>query len=404
MKPDALVAALAAAWHSIVALAGDRRDAFEDKLLRALRALEQKPADTQASARVLAVLNEVPGAYQLLVNQLAGRLPAPTKGAAVAVPAAAVRRCVRVPVYYATDRARAGDTYSSARGSLDFGRVDVSVPDDRKMGELPKPRWWRLEFRPDPEKHVILLGVTPLSRDAWKQEAQSTEALIFVHGYNVGFEDAALRAAQFAVDLNFKGSAMLYSWPSEGKTLCYTVDEGNAIWTVDDFEEFLRLVLTEVGFSRVHLVAHSMGNRVVTEGLRRLDPSTLPAGSAELVETVFAAPDVDAETFRKFAAKFHRRPRRMTLYASSHDKALALSQSLHKYPRAGDAGDGLVIAEGLDTIDASAVDTSFLGHSYVGDNRSILSDIFYLVRGAAERHALTPAVGPDGGKYWIMKG
>jgi len=347
------------------------------------------------------------GAYDLLVAQFASELPTLTKGVSRLTGAVSMQRCVRVPVYYATDRAREGNSYSGARGSLEFGRVEVSVPDDRRMGELPKPSCWRLEFRPDPEKHVVLLGVTQLSMHEWKAGAHAAEALVFVHGYKVSFEDGALRAAQFAVDLNFDGTAMLYSWPSEAKTFRYPVDEGNAIWTAEDFEVFLKTVLAESGFARVHIVAHSMGNRVVTEGLRRLDPASLPPGSAELAEAVFAAPDVDAETFRKFAAKFHQRVNRMTLYASTNDQALGLSRKFHRYPMAGDLRDGMVVAEGLDSIDASAVDTSFIGHSYFGDNRSIISDIFYLIRGAragADRHALTECVAPGGTKYWAVKG
>ena len=35
------------------------------------------------------------------------------------------------------------------------------------------------------------------------KEAKVLDVLVFVHGYNVGFEDAARRAAQLAYDLNF---------------------------------------------------------------------------------------------------------------------------------------------------------------------------------------------------------
>jgi esterase/lipase superfamily enzyme len=403
MNEQALVAALSAVWGPILTLAGERRNDFENELLHALRALESEPSNFQKTADVLLVLQQVPGAYDLLVTQLAGESPTLTKGVSRITGAVPMTRCLRVPVYYATDRKREADSYGADRGSLEFGRVDVSVPDDRQMGELPKPRWWRLEFCPNPERHVIVLAVTPMPSDAWKAEAHAQEALVFVHGYNVSFDDAARRAAQFAVDLNFHGTAMLYSWPSEGKTLRYTVDEGNAIWTTDDFVECLQVVLTQCGFSRVHLVAHSMGNRVVTDGLLMLDPAALPAGSAELVETVFAAPDVDAATFRTFATRFHQRARRMTLYASRNDKALGLSRTIHKYPRAGDLSDGIVLADGLDSIDASAVDTSLAGHSYFGRNRSIISDIFYLIRGAkaqGERHGLKLATN---GKYWIVQ-
>jgi tetratricopeptide (TPR) repeat protein len=39
------------------------------------------------------------------------------------------------------------------------------------------------------------------------------QALIFVHGYNMSFDNAARRAAQIAYDINFDGATFLFSWP-----------------------------------------------------------------------------------------------------------------------------------------------------------------------------------------------
>lgn len=42
------------------------------------------------------------------------------------------------------------------------------------------------------------------------------QAFVFVHGFNVTFEEAAWRTAQMAYDLAFDGAPMFYSWPSRG--------------------------------------------------------------------------------------------------------------------------------------------------------------------------------------------
>jgi hypothetical protein len=42
-------------------------------------------------------------------------------------------------------------------------------------------------------------------------------------------------------------------------------------------------------------------------------------------------------------------------------------------------GDLQLMLTGLEYIDASSVDTGFLGHSYYGDNRSVIADIHYLI-------------------------
>src|SRR5437899_1651143 len=44
--------------------------------------------------------------------------------------------------------------------------------------------------------------------------------------------------------------------------------------------------------------------------------------------------------------------RRVTLYASSEDKALQVSKTLHQFARAGGAGVELIVCKGINTIDA----------------------------------------------------
>ncbi len=46
-----------------------------------------------------------------------------------------------------------------------------------------------------------------------------------------------------------------------------------------------------------------------------------------------------------------------------------------------------------------------MGHSYYSENRSVLSDIYYLIqedRSPDKRFGLEPKLTPDG-KYWIFK-
>jgi len=76
------------------------------------------------------------------------------------------------------------------------------------MGTLETPSIWRLEFKADPQKHVMLRDATELSQKDFfsslkseVQEAQSKEVLVFVHGFDNTFEDAARRTAQLSYDL-----------------------------------------------------------------------------------------------------------------------------------------------------------------------------------------------------------
>ena len=314
---------------------------------------------------------------------------------------------VVVPVLYATDRKgvedrRIGYSYTSERGDLTFGVAEVSIPDVHEIGKLERPHWWRIELKEDPKRHVILMRVGRLERREFLSSLHTSlrrtagrEALLFVHGYRVSFEEAARRAAQIAYDLSWPGDRMLvptlYSWPSKGKYLGYLADEANASWTAGHFEEFLRLLLSpETGARNVHVLAHSMGNRPLIETLKRFDKGTLPEGSARLSQVIFAAPDLDADEFRSLARAFARHAGRCTLYASSNDEALRVSREVrYKLPRAGESDSGLVVVAGVDTIDASEADTSLVGHSYYGQ-RTILHDIFYTLggKGPDERFGL----------------
>jgi esterase/lipase superfamily enzyme len=272
--------------------------------------------------------------------------------------------------------------------SLLLGTVDVSIPRDHRIGNIERPSILRLEFREDPEKHIVLLGITPQPADQFFSQlsarvAASSEkqAFVFVHGYKVTFAGAARRTAQLAYDLAFNGAPILYSWPSKGKVEAYPADEATVDWTAPHLKKFLEQVATESHAKTVHLIAHSMGNRAVTLALNAI--ATERADSPPMFKQVFlAAPDIDVGVFKQLAAKFPSAADRVTLYASSKDEALIASKKFHKNPRAGDTRTVITIVPRVDTIDATAVDTGLWGHSYYGDNRSILTDIFYAIREA----------------------
>ncbi len=299
--------ALNAVWNDLPVMLGGRMNQLEARLLPLLRQLEADPFDAARVDAVLALLeDEYPDVYERMVEVMAEHEADMAFRSTTKAVQSTVGRYMVVPVWYATDRKNTGEQdprerYSGERGTLQFGRVEVSIPDSHEKGKLEKPSLFRLQFREDPEKHVVLLTLAEAESATWivdlKQNlagCSKRDVLLFIHGYNVGFEDAARRAAQFAYDLEFQGVAVLYSWPSKGKVLRYMVDEDTALWTVDHFEEVLRMLVVETGAERVHAVAHSMGNRVLTEGIRRMDPAQLPATAAKLRDVVFAAPDINA--------------------------------------------------------------------------------------------------------------
>ena len=120
-------------------------------------------------------------------------------------------------------------------------------------------------------------------------------------------------------------------------------------------------------------------------------------------QTILAAPDIDAGVFENLAPQVVKASSRTTLYASSSDLPLRWSKDFHGYRRAGETELGIVIVPGVDSIDASNVPSGFLGHSYYGDSRTLLSDIFELFRTgtAPPRFGLRPKQF-DGKPYWVF--
>jgi esterase/lipase superfamily enzyme len=321
-------------------------------------------------------------------------------------------------VFYGTDR---NDTKASSpaarfgteRGSATYGVCEVSIPRDHRMGRLEAPSILRLEFREDPSRHVVLLSVTPQKATEFfvnlatrVSEARNREAFVFIHGFNVTFEDAARRTAQMAYDLSFDGAPIFYSWPSQGALVSYPADETNVQWSVPHLQAFLSEVALRSGAKTIHLIAHSMGNRALTESLLRLTADNRSKGKSMFREIVLTAPDIDAEIFKSdIFPRLGFKGAHVTLYASSRDEALRVSKNFHEYPRAGDSGEGLVVLKGLDTVDATTVDTSLIGHSYYAENRSVISDLFYLLRDGTppnQRFGLQ-AVSTPQGTYWRFK-
>jgi esterase/lipase superfamily enzyme len=229
---------------------------------------------------------------------------------------------------------------------------------------------------------MILRSVSPCDADEFFASlrdrvdgSERKEAFIFVHGYNVSFRDAARRTAQMAYDIGFEGAPILYSWPSRARWWLYPADETLVEWSVPHLEWFLATIALSSGARIIHLIAHSMGNRCLTKALELLvAKKTLP--SSVLRHIVLTAPDLDAETFVQLARVIAPAGERLTMYSNYRDRALLLSKLFHFYRR---AGSSIVIVHGMDTIEASRVDTSLTRHSYFGSSRTVLADLSSLL-------------------------
>jgi len=292
-----------------------------------------------------------------------------------------------VKVFYATDRKKTSSEpleFGSDRddGPLHFGAFKVSIPRDHHLADIERPSIWHFEFREDATKHFIIVERTAKTEGNFYKEVVDTvahcpekQAFVFIHGFDVGFEDAIYRTAQIAYDLGFCGAPILYSWPSTGSKIAYTWDLTVSDWTVPHLQAFLDGVSKRTGAKTIHLIAHSMGNRALVNALSHFN-----GPAPHFHQIVLTAPDIDAPTFIQLADAVRSHADRVTLYVSSNDRALKLSRRINGSRRAGDSDGDVIVMNGLDTIDVSGVDTDLAGHFYYGDNRSFLSDLFHLLQ------------------------
>lgn len=302
-----------------------------------------------------------------------------------------------VRVFYGTNRApvraaKLAPYYGRGNGELQYGYLNVTIPQVHKLAELENPAPWvdysfGIDSAENKKKYVVLEQVVPLSQEDFThtlakqiKDAPSKDVLIFVHGYNNTFEDAARRTAQLAYDMDFDGTAILYSWPSQGSLSAYTADENVIDVSALRMVQFLQTVVAQTGATHVHLIAHSMGSRVLIGALPRFLQAQEPAARQNAFgQIVFTAPDVDRSYFMAVTESLRGSAQRLTLYASDSDYALRISQIVHDAPRAGAAGSEVIRLRGLDTIDMSGVPADVLGHSYFAANGGAVYDLLHMI-------------------------
>lgn len=301
-----------------------------------------------------------------------------------------------VEFFFATDRnikitenVSTLDAAAPRSGNMTYGVAGVRIPEDHEPGAIELPSEWHLlsfEYKStrDDKKHFSIKRLASTSYGDWKdllkRKADQSEnsALIFVHGFNTGFEDALYRNAQIVWDLQYQGVSVLFSWSSKGSVRDYAYDQDSADIAQSEFVDLLAK-LHESGIEHIDVIAHSMGNRVVLPALSQLANGATPVRVRQLV---MAAPDVARDRFIIQLPLAQRVIDGATLYASSADKALIASAKLANFPRAGMiAADGPVILPNLDTIDVTAVGAELFGlnHTVFATNRAIMDDLKLLL-------------------------
>lgn len=283
----------------------------------------------------------------------------------------------------ARDLSRFGTEVSE---SVTYGSCLVTFPLEKhhQQGRIELPRWWE---RCDPDRHFSVDAVNVLEERLLREllrnaiGAQHEDVLLMVHGFNNTPEFAVLRLAQLKIDMHFAGKAMLFCWPSQGSASSYLADEVAAAESVPALKEVLQLLIAEhqaagAADRRIHLLAHSMGNRILLNALAELAVDGAAAEAPPFGQVILAAPDVDFATMNRVFRKASLCAEGITLYYCEDDVALQASRELNRDSRIGQKG---VFEEGLENVDAKYANTSFLGHDYFSASNRLLVDLELLI-------------------------
>lgn len=223
----------------------------------------------------------------------------------------------------------------------------------------------------------------------------SHDVVIFIHGYNVSWNQAvgSALALQCMLErgdgsLERKLQVVLFSWPSDGKMLPYVSYKsdrtdaaasgyavGRALLKLRDY--FLKLPriareeATPASCERqIHLLCHSMGNYVLQNALARMEEYAGGRVLPRLFSDIFlCAADVDADVFEptRPMARLPELANAVHVYHNRGDAALAISDTTKGHPDrlgAGGAAVSALLHRKVHQIDCAALVAGVVEHSY----------------------------------------
>jgi len=272
-----------------------------------------------------------------------------------------------------------------------YGIAYVTIPFDKKVGGVEGMSLSEMDH--------------DIGWEMFKSGISSDDILVFIHGYNTSFSNAAIRAAQLAHDTNFIGEALLFSWPSnQGVRLVhnYQMDKKRANENVELLAEFL-LKIAGANDNKIHIVAHSMGGYILTNSLSIItdklekDKQLLKSRRYKHNNKIFnqiilAAPDIANNEYELIFTKHNHSElaERITLYSSVNDNVLKASSLANLFlegtgeHRLGTSlqasGDNFKVIKGMDTVDTrQEISPQFFGHSFYANYRSLVTDIYLIL-------------------------
>lgn len=224
-----------------------------------------------------------------------------------------------------SDRGKGFGTDRAARAN--YAQFDISIPPTHQKGKI---EW--ASGKPNPKTDFVVTGANMLSEETFNTDlgriAKSGRQIgLFVHGYNHSYQEALFRGAQMAADADIDGIPVVFSWPSQAKVTGYIADKQSATYSRDALAKVMANLALQSPKRKIIVFGHSMGGWLIMEALRQLRFQGRNDVIAKL-QVVLAAPDIDADVFRKQVEVVGRLEPPLTVMVSKDDRALKVSSIL----------------------------------------------------------------------------
>ena len=283
-----------------------------------------------------------------------------------------------------------------------FSLQQIGVPPGHKPGQVERPAFGS----ENPQEHFVMMSRRGIDEAEFYAELAShlsgrvgsnRDILLYVHGFNVSYDEARFRLAQISDDGRFGGVAVLYTWPATGSLLDYGAAKENATAARDALTNLIHRLGEVPDVGRVHILAHSMGAWLTMEALRENAISGSSDLNGKLGDVMLAAPDIDLKVFRQQLARLD--PSHVSVLVSSNDRALSISRTLAgDRPRLGGLNpsnpEDRAALEGLGvkTYDLSKESTGLIGHGTYADAPQAVRTIGLQITGPRPQDANVQSV------------
>ena len=292
-----------------------------------------------------------------------------------------------IELFYGTDRHSGGSTepakaYNADRGELSWGACSVAVPYDKKIKTLKKSAFTMTSYGMRPDGEYTLKDVRPLPRKSIETilpkrlaRCPDKSALVFIHGADISFEEAALSTARLSYHLQYQGAPIFFSWPAQAE---YLQDEKNAQYSIAQLTEFIKTIAQTLQAEDIYLIGDGMGCLPLCEAMTKV--KLAPADMARIRDLILITPDINRTKFAEdILPRMHNTSAHITVYTSNTDDALTTAHKNRAGVRLGDVLNNTDMP-GIDFVDASAVSTNMNGKPMVVKKTSIYNDISSIIK------------------------